>query len=67
MACYNAETTLARMLRPHYARAVDEARALIREAMKLSGDLEVRGDTLHVWLSPASAPRRSRALHALCD
>jgi hypothetical protein len=27
MAAYNAESTLARMLRPHYSRADDEARA----------------------------------------
>ncbi|MPY85858.1 MAG: hypothetical protein GEV00_21835, partial [Actinophytocola sp.] len=47
MAAYNAETTLARMLRPHYARADDEARALLREAITLSGDLHVDGDTLH--------------------
>lgn len=66
MAAYNAESTLARTLRPYYARAEDEARALLREAMTLSGDLEVRADTLHVRLDPASAPRRSRALNALC-
>lgn len=67
MAAYNAETTLARMLHGHYSRADDEARALIREAMTLPGDLEVHGDTLHVRLDPATAPRRSRALHAICQ
>jgi hypothetical protein len=67
MAAYNAESTLARMIRPHYARAEDEARALIREAMTLSGDLQITRDTLHLRLDPASAPRRSRALAALCD
>jgi transposase-like protein len=67
MAAYNAETTLARMIRPHYARAEHEARALIREAMTLSGDLQITGDTVHLRLDPASAPRRSRALTALCD
>jgi len=67
MAAYNAETTLARMLHGHYARAEDEARALIREAMTLPGDLDIRGDTLHIRLDPATAPRRSRALHALCQ
>src|SRR5659263_528802 len=67
MAAYNAESTLARMLRPHYSRADDEARALIREAFTLSGDLHITGDTLHVRLDPATAPRRSRALHALCQ
>jgi hypothetical protein len=67
MAAYNAESTLARMLRPHYSRADDEARALLREASTLSGDLHITGDTLHVRLDPATAPRRSRALHALCQ
>jgi transposase-like protein len=67
MAAYNSESTLVRMLGPHYARAEDEARALLREAMTLSGDLRIVGDTLHVTLDPASAPRRSRALHALCQ
>jgi len=67
IAAYNAESTLARMLRPHYSRADDEARALLREAFTLSGDLHVSGDTLHVRLDPATAPRRSRALHALCQ
>jgi hypothetical protein len=66
MAAYNAESTLARMLRPHYSRADDEARALLREAFTLSGDLHITGDTLHVRLDPATAPRRTRALHALC-
>ncbi len=66
MAAYNAESTLARMIRPHYARAEHEARALLREAMTLSGDLQIIGDTLHLRLDPASAPRRSRALAALC-
>ena len=67
MAAYNAESTLARMLRPHYSRADDEARALLREAFTLSGDLHITGDTLHVRLDPATAPSRSRALHALCQ
>jgi transposase-like protein len=48
-------------------RADGEARALIREAFTLSGDLHITGDTLHVRLDPATAPRRSRALHALCQ
>jgi hypothetical protein len=67
MAAYNAESTLARMVRPYYSRADDEARALLREAFALSGDLHVSGGTLHVRLDPATAPRRSRALHALCQ
>ena len=52
MAAYNAESTLARMLRPHYSRADDEARALLREAFTLSGDLHITGDTR----TPGSIP-----------
>ena len=44
MAAYNAESTLARALAPHYARADDEARALLREAFTLSGDIQITGD-----------------------
>src|SRR5664279_1604347 len=66
MSAYNAESALARLLRPHYARGDDEARALLREAFTLSGDLQITGNTLHVRLDPPSAPRHSKALAALC-
>ena len=66
MSAYNSESALARLLRPHYSRGDDEARALLREAFTLPGDLQISGNTLHVRLDPASAPRRSRALAALC-
>lgn len=66
MSAYNAESALARLLRPHYARGDDEGRALLREAFTLPGDLQIVGDSLHVRLDPASAPRRSKALAALC-
>jgi transposase len=67
MSAYNSESALARLLRPHYSRGEDEARALLREAFTLSGDLQITGTTLHVRLDPASAPRRSKALAALCS
>jgi len=66
MSAYNSESALARLLRPHYSRGEDEARSLLREAFTLPGDLQILGDILHVRLDPASAPRRSRALAALC-
>ena len=44
----------------------DDARSLLREAFTLPGDLQIIGDTLHVRLDPASAPRRGRALTSLC-
>jgi hypothetical protein len=66
MSAYNSESALARLLRPHYSRGDEQARALLREAFILPGDLQISGNTLHVRLDPASAPRRSKALAALC-
>ena len=67
MATYNAESALARLLAPHYARADDEARSLLREAFACSADLQVADNELHVRIDPLSAPRRTRAIAALCD
>lgn len=54
---------------PHgrYARAGDEAYAVIREALHASGDIIPGQDTLTIRLSPLSAPRRTAAIAALCD
>ena len=67
MAAFNAETILARALHGHYARAADEAFALIREALTASGDIIPGDGTLTIRLDPLTAPRRTRALAALCD
>jgi hypothetical protein len=67
MAACNTETILARTLNGHYARAGDEACALIREALHTSGDITIDGSTLHIRLDPLSAPRRTHALAALCE
>ena len=66
MASYNAETILARALNGTYARAGDEACALIREALTASGDIIPGDGTLTIRLDPLSAPRRTRAIAALC-
>ena len=66
MATWNAEHALARALGPHYARAEDEAHSLLSEAFSASADLEVIDGHLHVRIEPLSAPRRSRAIAALC-
>jgi transposase-like protein len=66
MAAFNAETTLARALNGHYARADDEAYALIREALGTSGDIIPGDGTLTIRLDPLSAGRRTRAIAALC-
>ena len=66
MAAYNAETALARALHGHYTRAGDEAYALIREALAVSGDIApVTASCSSGWTR--SPPRRTKALAALCD
>jgi transposase len=67
MAAYNAETLLARGLDGHYARAGDEAYALIREALTASGDICPGNGQLLIRLDPLTAPRRTHALATLCD
>jgi hypothetical protein len=66
MAACNAENALARALDGHYARAGDEAYALIREALTVSGDIIPGHGELLIRLDPLSAPRRTQALAALC-
>jgi hypothetical protein len=67
MAAFNAETALARALDGRYARAGDEACALIREALTASGDIRPGPGQLLIQLDPLTAPRRTQALAALCD
>ncbi|MBL4849958.1 MAG: helix-turn-helix domain-containing protein [Planctomycetes bacterium] len=67
MAVYRAETSLLRMLDPHHRRNEDEGRKLLREAFQSSGSLKVVDGELRVTLNPLSAPRRTRAISALCD
>ena len=51
----------------HYGRAGDEAYALIREALTVSGDICPGPGELLIRLDPLTAPRRTQALAALCD
>ena len=67
MTAYNAETALARALDGRYARAGDEAYALIREVLTASGDIRPGPGQLLIRLDPLTAPRRTQALAALCD
>jgi len=52
---------------PKPPSAEDEADALIREALTISGDIRPGHGTLHVRLDPLTAPRRTQALAALCE
>ena len=67
MAAYNAETTLARAPDGRYARAGNQAYALIREALTVSGDIIPGPRELLIRLDPLTAPRRTQALAILCS
>ena len=66
MAAYNAETLLARAMDGRYARAGDEAYALISEALTASGDIYPGNGQLLIRLDPLSAPQPGPGtLHSL--
>src|SRR5699024_4868286 len=64
MAAYNIQAALAGAIRTHtaYSHAHNEAHALIRAALKTSGDIIPGAGTLTVRLDPLSTPRATRAL-----
>ncbi|MHB1500075.1 MAG: hypothetical protein ACYCYK_02710 [Candidatus Dormibacteria bacterium] len=67
-ACaHNAESALDRPPARHSRRAKGEGRALLREAFRSSGNLEVLGGCPDVRRIHLSAPRGTRSLMALRD
>ena len=67
IAAFRAESALRELLRPHYRRWPQDGRTVVQSMLQSSGDLEVKGDELHVSLEPQSAPHRTKALAALCE
>ena len=67
MVAYQAECDLLRLIAPHYRRAEDEGRALIRSALATAGDINLTDDELRVSLHPLSSPHRTKALTAICE
>jgi hypothetical protein len=68
MIAYRAETALVMLLRPHLAKE-EEARALIRELLVSSADLEPNDEanTLTVRIHRMTCPAHDRAIAALLD
>ncbi|WP_434619698.1 putative transposase [Arthrobacter sp. A5] len=70
MAAFNTATTLAREIRTNtgYARADNEAHALIRQALTSSGDIDPSQDGyLTIRLDPLPTRRATAAIGELCD
>jgi len=69
IAAFNTATTLARAVRVHtgYARANDEAHALVRQTLTGSGDIDLRDGVLTVKLDPLPTKRATTAIAQLCE
>ena len=67
MSAFHIESMLLVAMAPHLVRAREEGRAVLADFMQLPGRLEPQADHLLVTLQPASAPRYTRALGALCE
>jgi hypothetical protein len=66
MVAYQAESSLFRLVAPHYQRVEDEGRTRIQSALASAADLEVTESELRVTLAPQSSPHRTRAIAGLC-
>jgi prepilin-type processing-associated H-X9-DG protein len=67
MATYNAESSLAHLLAPHYRRARHEARSLLTEAFAAPADIRLIDGRMHITLNPMSTPARTAAIDGLCQ
>jgi hypothetical protein len=70
MMAYRAESALESALvtaiAPHYRRSGDEARKLVCEMLRASGDIEVGAKEVRIELEPMSSPHRTAALSHVC-
>ncbi|MFC1705409.1 putative transposase [Planctomycetota bacterium] len=68
MVAYRAESDLVRLLAPLYARHEEEARAFVKAALQIPGDLlpDRNASTLTVRLHGMANPRSTTALRGLC-
>jgi hypothetical protein len=67
MVAYQAESDILALVRPRYARADQEGRTLIQNALAATAELRVEEGELRVTLDPLSSPHRSRVIEALCE
>lgn len=68
MIVYRAETAIANILSPHYARSTEEIRMLVKEIIKSDADLipDQENKILTVRLHSLSTPRANSAAKELC-
>jgi len=59
MMAYRVESALSAAIAPHYKRADQEARKLVGEALRASGDMEVTDKEIRLAFEPLSSPHRT--------
>ena len=69
MICYRAETALANLIYPHYKRANQEIRALIKSIIQASINMEVdkKNECLKIALFPLANQRSNEAVNKICQ
>ena len=69
MIAYRAESALARLIEPFYARHEEEARKFLQAVFQATADLipDLEGRTLTVRFHGLANPRATRALRGLCE
>jgi hypothetical protein len=69
MICYRAETALAKLIAPHYKRADQEIRMLVKSVINNHINMEVdrEKEELKVTLFPLSNQRSNEAVSKICD
>ena len=69
MICYRAETSLANLLYPHYKRADDEIRTLIKSLIQTPVNMEVdhKNEELKINLSTLANIRSNEAITKICN
>lgn len=68
MIAYRAETAMTNLLTPHYAKAAEEIRMLVKEIIKSDADMipDYEAKTLSIRLHSLSTPRANLAAKELC-
>jgi hypothetical protein len=69
MICYRAETALVNLLYPHYKRANQEIRALVKSIIQASINLEVdqKNECLKITLYPLANHRSNETVDKICQ
>lgn len=68
MICYRAETAVANLLSPYYAKSTEEVRMLVKEIIQSDADMipNYEKKRLTIRLHSLSTPRANRAAKELC-